>query len=205
MLRIFIDGGWETNEFGELLRCVAFLYRVSAAAEFGEVGEEGARLFNTEAALRNAVEAFRSNLPPNREWFGPTRMRWVGSPTGILRISRIQYGSPGFTDFTGIGTALEKVCEFIKYLIELSANAATRRLQEELLEQDVEAKKIENSAKRIQNAAKLLELAQATGCSPELQRSVLFSIQEAQQSLIELAENGQIVRAEEVEENQPAI
>jgi len=55
ILRVSIDGEWETQEFGEFLRCVTFLYRVSAAESFVR-DDLQASDFNTEEAQESLLE-----------------------------------------------------------------------------------------------------------------------------------------------------
>ncbi len=202
ILRVSIDGEWETQEFGEFLRCLTFLYRVAAADSFVLANTEATE-FNFEMTLIHSLDAF-GDTPRFFRDSGPFKRRapfhWLGaSPTGRLRLAQVHYGSPGFTDLAGVGRALERMCEFLKYLIELAAQARMRKLDVLLKEQEVETKKIENTRMRLENASKLLELSGALGCSPEVQRRVLFSIQEAQDSLFDLSEDGKIVKTEKFE------
>jgi hypothetical protein len=201
ILRISIDGQWEAQQFAEFFRCITFLYRVSAADGRTLIDPQAVEV-NLEMTLINSLDEFRESSFSkfdSSSFRSKRRLEWLGSETAILRVARISFGSPGVTDFSGMGRAFEKLCEFLKYVIDLALQSKTRKLDVLMKQEELEAKRIENTGRKIQNAARLLELAKATGCSPEVQRNLLFSIQEAQESLMVLSENGQIVSAEKLQ------
>jgi hypothetical protein len=97
-----------------------------------------------------------------RSW-GP-----LGSPPPrpeALEIIRIDYSSPGFTDFAGIGKAVEQVRLFIQYVIDLSVWREHRRIEiaqreAELAQLELEMERVEQEtiAKKIENVRQIINL-----------------------------------------------
>ncbi|MCX6952804.1 MAG: hypothetical protein NTV51_11650, partial [Verrucomicrobia bacterium] len=112
-------------------------------------------------------------------------LREGGSLHTELQVRRIQYGSKGIIDIFGAGKSIEIIFDFMKMLIGIYTDRRKRELENNLAEQEVIRKKLEN-------ATRFVELAEKLKGSDENVRKIVLAVHEAQEPLAELVSKGNI-------------
>jgi len=152
-LRLNIDGRWTASEMAASLQEINFLYDLrlylNSAEDVEPYWDEIYQFFPPFRRLAKNRGSFPSPLfyPQAPFLYRPDDVRQFSSlyfPDNALRISRIQYGSPGSKDFLGIAGVLKQVRIFIQFLIGLRQNQEKQNLN--------------NAAQRIQNARDFVKL-----------------------------------------------
>jgi hypothetical protein len=109
-------------------------------------------------------------------------------PEERLQVGKIQFSSPGFKDLVGLGETIGHLKDFILRLCELYSSRRQRHLENELREEEIQAK-------RLENAKNLVELAKECGYSKADMRKLVQWVDSRQNNLITLIENGKIRNA----------
>ena len=117
ILRVYFDGDWKAAEF---------------AAVFREIHE-----LHEHVALRIRVFNLNSGALRDETTF---RLSRRAAP---LRVQRIKYGSPGFTDLVGMGALVREVRELIQFLIVHFREVADRKQDRELRQLQIAKAKLE--------------------------------------------------------------
>jgi hypothetical protein len=152
-LRLNIDGRWTASEMAASIQEINFLYDLRLYLNSLEDAEPyWDELYHFFPPFRHWAKR-RGILPapfffPQAPFlYRPDDVRQFSKlyfPEHVLRISRIEYASPGAKDFLGIGEILKQIRIFVQYLIELPQNREKQNLN--------------NAAQRIQNARDLVKL-----------------------------------------------
>ena len=152
MLRLDLDGNWEPEDFIELFRGVESLYyKVAIERPYRHQGSIG-----WIGPWRST--AFEEYVEESNRWF-LSEARTIARPKERLRITRIEYGSPGSIDLFGVG----KVCEVLANVIGRSVMFfAERDLRRERTKQArLETRKMEIELEREEESVRALKFANA--------------------------------------------
>lgn len=161
ILRIKIDGTWTSSEFAEFMYAIGDIYSMCVIL----ADSEGGRL-----RIRELLK---------EELVFPT---WL---EGGLDISRIRFGSAGFTDLAGRGTIVGCIKDFLLQLIQLCNDIGRRRLETEQLRESIRAA-------RIEDAEKLVNLAKKMDLEPSEFGRLVDWVDFRQMPLLDLVEQGKI-------------
>jgi len=189
ILRIEIDGAWDGEEFANFYSSISNLYRVQIRlldeefrSQYPDMRyEDGDELIDWDRAYKK--RSLNGNVGaggPLSAVEGPTStfyLRGIFSPAkptgfvllkGEVAVVAINYRSPGFTDFVGVGKAMEQVRKLLEVLIKHREESKVRLAQGVRLD-------LENQRIRIDNARSFVALAQQIGMGPEdMARLVAF-------------------------------
>jgi hypothetical protein len=103
-MRIHLDGKWDAAEFSEFFRAMNDVYQYYLLSISPYPWEFGPRGY----------------LPPRYPFSIPT-----------LKVKRIEFASPGFTDLAGIAAAIREVREFMQFVIQHMSGKEDRSLDRE--------------------------------------------------------------------------
>jgi hypothetical protein len=203
MLRIKINGRWESEDFIEVLIGLESLYYKAALRRhfwfdryyFGFDGSSGARSFEDHVKLSN-------------EWL-LSSARTIAKPHERLHVARIQYASPGGFDLVGLGEACKAVKEIVEVLIKFFTEKDLRREAAAQAKIDTQLKGAElhqrhESLKtlKIENARRLLALRHD---HPEAPDELLIGLLVGDQDkLIPRIAEGKIVSVRTIDEENPS-
>jgi Glycosyltransferase (GlcNAc) len=171
VLRVNIAGTWEAQEFAQFFTEFETLNEM---ANFGAVKVDG------QSSLRGFIHYERSQPPRywrdmQFEWevqdgVADERLRYfLRAASGEhwpLRLKRMEFASPGFTDFAGIGKVVKEVRLFVTDIVDRFIAVPDRALAREEKRQSIVAKKIAN-------AEKLMKLYDKTGLDPETRNDLI--------------------------------
>jgi len=178
-LRLNIDGRWSAAEMSACFSAVSDLYALRHALEvlredasetdsllerfyFGRVPQRSANAFRRLQGL-----AALSTTPLVLQ--SADDLVSILQPAERLQVRAVHYGSEGFKDLSGIGTAIGHLKDLILKLIDLGTGRKRRKLEEESLE-------IDNEGKRLKNAREYLGLIKDLGYSEgEVRKMVTWS------------------------------
>lgn len=129
MIRIHLDGEWSAMEFAEFFSALSAMYFLPLPP--------------------GQVEMKWSDNGDPLTWTSDGQpLIWTDKvkPGDDLRIVRVQYGSPGFTDLVGLGAVLKEIRLFIQFLCERRArlNLLDIEREERKLRVDAMRKRIES-------------------------------------------------------------
>jgi hypothetical protein len=102
-----------------------------------------------------------------------------------LQIERIEYASPGFQDLTGAGKVFGEFRKMVDRLIFLGKDYRKKEIENELLEQELLGRKIDN-------VSKVIEVCTKMGMSNGEIRQVILNIDENTNSIIRLGANSKL-------------
>ena len=102
-------------------------------------------------------------------------------PSEQLAVKRIEYGSPGFTDFAGLGQIMGHVKEFVTKVLEMRSNRRQRELENQEREQKI-------LQLRIENAQRFVHLAKECGYSDAEIRPLIHWVDDRQETFLRLAQ-----------------
>jgi hypothetical protein len=177
ILRVSIDERWTASEFAELMSQLQF---VADAALFSEVKLDGqSSTYFPFRRIRRRMAYYDPFLDVEDELRQDAYFRRVEtqeilkaySPriSNELKIKRIEYGSPGFADLTGIGKVVEQVRIFTTAIIDRYLHREDREIVRESAAQDLLSKKIKN-------AEALLNLGDKVGLDGESKRMLISEV-----------------------------
>lgn len=209
-LRIDIDGDWTAEEFSTSFRLLNELYSLRAVIHiekesFDELEMYAREFLDFPLSWRRFPRRLRALylgrglpfppvLPPLIDLNIPESTFELLEPEERLRVAKIQFSSPGFKDLAGLGEVVGHLKDFILRLIELYASRRQRHLENELREEAIQAK-------RLENAKNLVELAKDCGYSKADMRKLVQWADSRQNGLITLIHNGKIRNANLLREN----
>jgi hypothetical protein len=159
MLRLDIDGRWEPEDFIEVLKGLESLYYKATL---------GGRLFVDYPFYRyewaRFSGSFQEQLDSGNDWL----LDWARTtaPSEFrLRLTRIEYASPGGIDLVGLGEACKAIERIVSSLIKFFAErpirrerAAQARIQTARMEAALDRDHESLRSLKIQNARDLLSL-----------------------------------------------
>jgi hypothetical protein len=196
-LRLNIDGHWSATDMSACFQATNDLYSLRTALTLLEDDWREAQYFFERFYLRRGP----SRIPPfmfrrlgGAQFFpnagaslqSPDQLVELLEPEERLQVEAVYYGSEGFKDLTGIGTAVGHLKDLIIKLIDVGVSRHRRPIEEEGL-------RLDNEAKRLKNARDYLALAKEAGYSEaEIRQMVLWS-DKRQVTLVALAEQGKLV------------
>jgi hypothetical protein len=134
--------------------------------------------------LKNIEHAILTTLLESREALSSILDRLY--PYKKLEIIRIEYGSPGFQDFLGVGTIVGHIKDFIIAIIEHRAMRERRNLENERIRQEIRRLQLEN-------AREFIRLATEIGIPYAKLKKHLAWVEERQETFINLIEDGKIL------------
>jgi hypothetical protein len=210
VLRIEIQGAWYSCDLAEFFSSISHLYTVQVKlvrdqfcrANWGsEWDREEYKLADWDDPLPlhsrdrfGLVDGPISMKAPKSVYNFVTIGNPHGTPLRYLKdaaVVAIQYGSPGFADFVGLGKGMEEVRKFLETLIKRRDDARLRAAQDERYE-------LENQRIRIENARAFVALAQDAGVGPEDMVRLLAYVDEQQLPLARLVGTYQINSVKEI-------
>jgi len=154
-LRIKIDRFWSSSDFSNLFESLTILYQLFIEIDsidklnvqiYGEVAKSNLKedLNNINGELYKKLKyssTFKNDEQFNpRYFFGGLLIPQETTPRPDLRVSKIQFASPGFSDFVGVGKIVEQIFELIKYYFPNKKE----KIENEIQNQDLISKKIRN-------------------------------------------------------------
>jgi hypothetical protein len=144
-LRLHIDGKWNAAEFAAFYKCLDELNRYF-------LGTEDMHLhFGRVYAFAGRYSGYRDSRLD-------------------LRVTRVEFASPGFTDIAGLAAIVHEIREFVQFCIEHCASREDRKLARDIkrleiaklrldLLKEFEARRIESPRSLPSGAAELLGLS----------------------------------------------
>ena len=147
-----IDGVWEPSDFAEVLKAIESLYYKVALVDDGlrPFGRRTFRRFPTWIDSADELDQLNDVLLAEARMIAPPAIR--------LRVSRIEYASPGGIDVTGAGQAAEAADRTIGRLIDFFTGRKQRIEKDKQAEIETEIKEQNLISCKIDNAEKLLDL-----------------------------------------------
>jgi hypothetical protein len=177
-MRIEIAGKWSAEEFGEFFSQISHLHNL---AVFSSTPIEGHafppfgmwRLFRersygidpflaVQADLEFEIQ--RQRLEVRREL-----ERYLPSAAYALRVTAIEFASPGHIDLLGIGKAVSELGTFITGIVDRIIQSEDRKLARDSAREDIRTKKLEN-------AERLLNVAEKAGLGDEARQALLRDV-----------------------------
>ncbi|MFS4491933.1 hypothetical protein [Maribacter sp. 2308TA10-17] len=155
ILRIEIADDWSSNDFAALFESTSLLYQLFI--EIDSIQHYPVGFFKDTPKpkdLESVIELnselykkmrFSSTYENSEKVESLGKLKRLDGPVismdrNNLIIGEIQYASPGFSDFIGLGKILEQVFSLIQYYFPNKKE----RLENSIMEQDLLSKKIEN-------------------------------------------------------------
>lgn len=156
VIRIYVDGKWTITEFSNFFESIHFLYLL--LLELNSITTEESQYYLNTPESEISKEVFNLNGQlfkklnfPNvfenekhfEEMFGSRLQHISNLGRDIiedLEVKEIKYASPGFTDLVGIGKIMEQLFSLLRYYFPNKKE----RLENQILEQDLIAKKVLN-------------------------------------------------------------
>ncbi len=210
IMRLDIDGDWTAEEFSSSFRLVNELYSLRAIIHIekeslDELETYTREFFDFPPFWRRLPRRLRALYLARGLPFPPAPLPLIDlntpestfgllEPEERLRVTKIQFSSPGFKDLAGLGEVVGHLKDFILRLIELYASRRQRHLENELWEEEIQAK-------RLENAKSFVELAKECGYSKADMRKLVQWVDSRQNVLIPLIERGKIRNAKLLREN----
>jgi|GEM_PF-2299487 len=205
MLRIKIDGNWTAKDFINFYQSIHTLYSILAVIAIEvESADEMERYyleyldFYPYKNIQRRMEFFLRN----QRTFGIptphiplTQFRDADDLLDLseqLHVRRCTYASPGITDFTGLGTALGHLKDFVLQCKKSREQEPERLAKVRILQQQEDSLKLDNIAKTI-------DLLERVGYSKAERRQILADAIPAVRKLERLAVQGKITHAENID------
>jgi len=190
-VRVLIDGNWTADGMSEFLSLCSTIYYLNALpTDFLDRYQLHYVLFGE----LNPVEAIKRDL------------RWRhGDRLYPLRVTRIQYGSPGFIEFVGAITGLNKLYDLLRAVVDRSisrrkliAEAEGVELNNELTRLHVQSLKNKLAAEERQERMILItQQFPADRAADEVMRRFMPEIDKAIAIAQELADSQMITEVEQ--------
>lgn len=195
ILRIGIDGNWTASDFAQSFEALDHLY-------------------NSRFIFALEAEDFRE-LRMRYKDFGPyPHMRRMGyiAPSPLLHfgasidadsllepderlfVRRVIYGSPGLKDIAGLGEIVGHVKDLLIKLIDVCSTGRQRELENQRRE-------LENQKLQVEITKEYLALGDSLGYTNYEKRQLIAASIAEQQPLIRLIEEGKIVSAQLLDED----
>lgn len=157
ILRVKIDNNWSGENFKEFFHSMSTLFRILWKIDYlqtlGSTNIEGfahledVDFFKNFHTIENNLyrkleysDLFKNNSLIEHFLLKNSFKLEKRSPDKDIRIDKIQFSSPGFTDFTGLGKIIEQIFELIKYYFPNKEG----KLKVKSLELDIVEKTIKN-------------------------------------------------------------
>lgn len=202
-IRFEIDGEWKASEMGSFLSVVDDLYNLRLALQvFREDWQDYEHFYMEMMHCPPFRRSLKRRFSHPAMWMSfyasastpqllnsieLSRITDTIYPHERLVVKRMEYASPGQGDLTGLGQIVGHIKEFSQFLIQHFADRKARKLR------DTEAE-LRNQSLRIENARNLVGLAKDIGYTETEIRQMINWVDDKQQSLLELIENGKIRR-----------
>jgi hypothetical protein len=194
-LRLNIDGNWTAAEMSASFAAINDLYALRQALEIVRHDADEMRLFFERYYFGPRYVPpgiFRrmghlAGMPAVSQLLQtPDDLMSILEPGERLQVRTIRYGSEGFKDFWGVGASVGHLKELIVKLIDVGAGRKRRKLEEEGIE-------IDNEAKRLKNAREYIQIAKELGYTePELRQMITWT-DKRQIVLIDLARQQKLI------------
>jgi hypothetical protein len=213
MLKLEIEEAWEPEDFiAAVLQATESLYYKAVFARlyyggFPAPRPRGDYFFWAPQPPQHL--SFEDNLSWTNEWW-LQQARYVAVKDVRLRVSRIEYASPGGIDLIGVGQACDTVRGIIDSIIAFYTERHLRQERDKQAKLDTEKKEIEVEKDReelrslqIDNARKLLELVGRKRTDIAEQILVSLIVHDQEQLSKRIAE-GKIIRVQASSQDAPA-
>jgi hypothetical protein len=191
-LRLNIDGHWTASDMSTSFAAMNDLYALRQAFEI---------LRQDANEMQYLLKQFYigpERLPLallRRFWGMPTVSQGLQTPDDLvsilqpgerLQVRAVHYGSEGFKDFWGVGSSIGHLKDLIIKLIDVGTGRARRKLENETIE-------IDNEARRLKNAREYIQLAKELGYSEAEMRKMISWTDKRQLVLVGLAQDGKLI------------
>jgi hypothetical protein len=173
--RIEIDGSWTARDMYREIEAITFfhdafylvgkLYEVNNLRNSKELSED--ELYAADKKYLDIVEALAQPQIP---------VRLVGEFAGSdseLKVRRIEYGSPGFQDFLGVGKIVRELLRFIRDMFQIKHEIEKQKLDNEKRQEQIRKMKIKN-------LGSILKILKDNGVGVEQRRAILENMIEQQ-------------------------
>jgi hypothetical protein len=197
-VRLHIDGLWSAEEMGQFLLDLRDLYNLVFALLL---------LRDDSRAISRDLYGPRGGPPPDRfrRWlwveFGylppsfpnlkdAEALSQLVEPDERLQVRRIQYGSAGIKDLTGLGEVIGHLKDFLLRLIELKVTSTQRKHENRKRE-------LENQRLQIENAKALVAVGKELGLSEYEMRELAGFVGHKQDRMAELVRDRKLTGLEE--------
>lgn len=208
VIRLDIDGYWTAEDMAVSFSSLTDLYRMRLVLQvLSEESRDLDHLLFEFLEMGRLHSWRRRRLLPflMLQGFGPMvgmpplssaelgRVVEYVYPDRPLQVRRIEYGSPGHKDLAGVGEVIGHLKDFTLRIIELVMTRHRRRLEDERLQ-------VEIQRMRIENAREFLRVASENNYSPSELRQLINWVDDRQEPLIRLADEGKIRQVRILEE-----
>lgn len=172
VIRFEIEGDWDAYEMSHFLNTVTDLYFFGFFFLYFEiVYPESLLEENKKSSLSNLFQKLEMNLDaiyllstafndpdslPNYI-YSQTKENII-FPKIVLNVSKLQYNSPGVTDFVGIGQIVGHIKDFVLKLIDIKITTEQRKLEDEKRKLEIAGKNLENEQMKIELHKKMAEV-----------------------------------------------
>ncbi|MBM4146789.1 MAG: hypothetical protein FJ240_11055 [Nitrospira sp.] len=209
VLRFEIDGHWTVQHMAQLLSHTRDLYNLSILQQaIYEDWHDMERFWFEVMEYPPFRKTWRRKfLHPGMIPFFPysttiipadtealSRLTSYYYPDEELELRKIIYGSPGFTDLTGIGEAVGHVKDFVLKIIEHFINKKQRNLENE-------ERELRNQKLRLENAREFIKILREGGYTEAEIRKMTNWVDERQDTYIVLVDSGKLKKVYLKEEN----
>jgi hypothetical protein len=196
VIRINIARDWTASEFSELMSQLQFLADV---ALFSKVRIDGQSTIYFPFRRRRRIAYYDVFFDPEDELRQDVYLRrlevhnfvrdFAPETPNDLRLSRLEFASPGFADLAGVGKIVEQLRIFLMDVTDRYLHKGDREIARESAAQDLLAKKIAN-------AEAILNLGEKIGLTPESKQILLAEVLDADYFIEGKVLSGQITSVE---------
>ena len=221
-IRISIDGDWSAREWQWCLRCYEELYNIlfflilsdqefptrskyfrDALVQSLSLSEGGIEKF---VISHGDMEGwtFQSRPVAVRREFPNDLPLAIGNsirPHESLDVTKVKYGSQGFTDLTGIGEVVGHLKDIVFRIIDSVEGRKDRRLRQERLELENEGLELDNNLKRIRIAGDFIELAERANIKGEELNQLIRVVSQRTEFIEALVDLEKVQGVEEIPES----
>lgn len=209
-LRFHIEGTWTAQDFTDYFASMNHVYSVLAivdierdsARDWEQYIEEFDFMFHkmmrSSKRLRHWLVFQRSTTPGPLRLLDASNMERsfsVLEDAERLRVRRLHFASPGYTDLSGLGQAMGHVKDIVTKLIDVRVGADERRIKNEILEED-------RRSAALRNLREQISILKELGYSEAEIRAIVASSNPAVEKLIQLTNRGMITAVTETNDEQ---
>ncbi len=201
ILRVEIEGEWTADDFSTSFRSLNQLYSLRTLIKveresLNELEIHARELFDSPPFVRRLPGRLRALYlsrggpfpalaPPFIDPGAPETAFGLLEPQERLRVTRVQFSSPGFKDFSGLGEVVGHIKDFVLRLIDLYVGRRKRQIENEIRETGL-------VSDRLDNARKFIDLARDCGYTKAEIRKLVRWTDARQGDLIPLIMAGKI-------------
>ncbi|MDE1943591.1 MAG: hypothetical protein KGI47_10685 [Betaproteobacteria bacterium] len=204
-LRFSIQGTWTAQDFTDYFFALDYIYSVLAIVEieqdsfrdwerrFEEFDLMFYKMLGPSRRFRHWLAYQRTAAPGFHQLLDTSdvpRSFLVLESSERLRVRGLEFASPGHTDLSGLGKAMEQVKDIVTKLIDIHVGSDERRTRNEILEED-------RKAAALRNLREYISILKDLGYTEVEIREIVASSNPAMDKLVQLTNRGVITSVTE--------